>query len=140
MNFKESMKMKDDQVVIRAAAYSIWNARTILDTYRNDQQPRRKIPIKDCQKILAGILYALAEGQHLDFSNTVLEMREEGKVWVWFESFTVRWGHSYLAKVTREYLESDEIYRCVHRVSPQQSVQGEQAKRVTKMTGSTAGL
>ena len=127
--FTEPVEMKDGRIITRVAEYFILNARALLDTYRNDQQLPEVIPIEDCRKILRGILYALAEGQHLDFSNTELEMPKGS--WDLFERFAAHSNYEYIAKAAMSYLYSIEIYGLVHRASPRQYVQDGQIEGVT---------
>ena len=84
MGLTEPVEMKGGRVTTRAAEYCILNAQAILDTYRGDRQALEKISDEDYRKIKIGILYALAEGRHLDFSNTEAEMRKSGGEWFWF--------------------------------------------------------
>ena len=135
MKLIKPVKMENGQIVTRGADYFILDARAVLDTYRGDQQTRRKISIKGYRKILAGILHALAEGRHLDFSNTGLGMPEGGDGWCWVKNFT---GFNY-KKTEWEvlgYLTPVEIYELVHRASPQQCDPDGQVDEVAKRIAS----
>ena len=133
MRFTEPVKTKDGRVITRAAEYFILNAQVILDTYRGDQQQASKaIPIKDCRRILVGILYALAEGQHLDLSNTVLEMREGDETWACFENIAECSDYKNAARNALSYLKSDEIYGHVHRALPRQLGRDEKVVEVSE--------
>ena len=127
----EPVKMKGDRIVTRAAEYYILNAQAILDTHRVEQQALKKISFRKGLKIVVGILYALAKGRHLDFSNTALEMREGDKKWGWFKSAT---RYDSASRWALKFLSSVEIYGYVHRTSPQQCTKGGQGDDLAKMT------
>ena len=110
----------------QAAGAFFLNARTILDTYLGVQQAP-EFSTEDRRKIVAGILYALLEGQCLHFSNTVLEMREGDEEWVWFNNLI----EDAVATVLK-HLNSDEIYRYAQMAPPQKPVQAEQAKVISE--------
>ena len=131
MRFTEPIEM-DGRVVTRAAKYFILNAQAILDTYRSDQQALKVILAEDSRKIVMGTLYALAEGQHLDFTNTVLEMQEDKKGWAWFEHFAGDDDYRYEVNVALHYLNPDEIYEYVHKAEMKRCIQDEQVKETIR--------
>ena len=136
MRFTEPVRMKNGRVITRAANAIILNAQTILNAYRSDQQAQKKIPIEDYQKIMVGIPYALAEGQHLDFSNTELEMPEGNKEWDRLKYFSYHHQQTTAFQVLR-YLKSGEVYDYVHRAEVRQSIQDRQVEEIIE---GTAGL
>ena len=129
MRFTKPVEMENGRTVIRAAEYCVLNARAMLDAHRTDQQAR-EISGGDRRKIFVGILYALAEGQHLDFTNTELEMPESGDGWYWVKDVIRPDGYKNAAWEVLEYLTSVEVYGLVHRASPRQGVQDGRVKRV----------
>ena len=131
MRLTEPVKMKGDRVVTRAAEYFILNAQAILDIYQSDQQAL-EVSIENSRKILAGVLYALAEGRHLDFSSTVLEMPEGNERWIWLEYFAEYDNYEYAAVTAMRYLKSGEIYEYVHRAPLKQRLEAELAKEITE--------
>jgi hypothetical protein len=69
----------DDHLITRAADVFILDAQSTLNTYRSDKKLPKAIPYKDRRLISLGIFYALAKGQHLDFSKTEFEMQKDDK-------------------------------------------------------------
>ena len=139
MRFTKPVEMKNGRAVTRAAEYCVLNARAILDAYRTDQQAR-KISGGDCRKIFMGTIYALAEGQHLDFTNTELEMEEGDEEWGWVKDVIRPDGYQSATWEVLEYLTSVEIYELVHRAGVKQCALDGQFNEVTKMTGRIAEL
>jgi hypothetical protein len=130
LELTEPVFMEGDRSSIRAADIFILNARTALDAHRSDQQPQKAIPEKDRTIILLGALYALAEGQHLDFSNTEAEMQKDGNRWIWFQQ--QKFDHEDVTEKVLKYLDSAEIYNFIHRIPLEQCIRDEQVDELAE--------
>jgi hypothetical protein len=135
LRLTEPRPMKSGQPGTRAADAFILNARVALAAHRSDRHLLKSFSGEDCQKIVWGILYALVEGEHLDFSNTEAEMwNSDGRpVWTWFDHAAQRLGSRHYETIvtpTLHLLDPAEIYSYVHKISPGQNPQGGQVKNI----------
>jgi hypothetical protein len=119
LKLTEPIKTSDGRLITRAADAFIFNAKAVLDKYRSGDKVRKTISKPDYRGIIFGVLYALAEGQCLDFSNTEAEMLEGSCKWTWFDVHLSLCGDSYghIIGWSTDYLGSAEIYNYVHKAS-----------------------
>jgi hypothetical protein len=112
-------RLDDGRITTRAADIFIRNAQATLDANRDNQQSRKALLIGEEAVILLGTLYALADRQHLDFSNTVVEALVGDTKWDWFDSVLddSKFGDMCVAHAAWVGLGSAEIYNYVHRAS-----------------------
>jgi hypothetical protein len=112
-------RLDDGRITTRAADIFIRNAQATLDANRGDQQLRKALLVEEEAVVLLGTLYALADREHLDFSNTVAEALVGDTKWEWFDSVLDNSNFGYTSVIRAAWLGlgSVEIYNYVHRAS-----------------------